>query len=180
MTETNTNLTVTKLDAARRQLETAGRLYFSYGDPISIHTLSAAAYNVIRDINKKLSGKMMLKDMWQLLDTEDAAVFRRTSNEAENFLKHADRAPDASLDLDLRWAEVFLLEGSIRYFQITAEQPPLMQLFVLWFSIQHPNIFRRIPGFDEVFRKVDLASLPSDRREYFATFLPLAMQAFGA
>jgi hypothetical protein len=29
---------VSKLDAAKRQLETAIRLYFSDGDPVSIHT----------------------------------------------------------------------------------------------------------------------------------------------
>ena len=35
-------LHVTKLDAARRQLETAITLWFHDGDPVSIHTLAAA------------------------------------------------------------------------------------------------------------------------------------------
>ena len=54
---------VSKLDAARRQLETAIKLYFVFGDPISIHTLSAAAYNVIRDLNTKKDGDpLLMKD----------------------------------------------------------------------------------------------------------------------
>jgi len=49
-------LTISKLDAAKRQLETVIRLYFVHGDPVSIHTLTSAAYNVIRDVNKKRGG----------------------------------------------------------------------------------------------------------------------------
>src|SRR5207245_10811773 len=37
----NAKITVTKLDAARRQLRTAIRLWFEEGDPVSIHTLAA-------------------------------------------------------------------------------------------------------------------------------------------
>ena len=49
-------LRLTKLDAARRQLETAVRLYFHEGDPVSTHTLAAAAYNVLRALNKRQGG----------------------------------------------------------------------------------------------------------------------------
>ena len=42
--------TVTKLEAASRQLDTAIRLFFSGGDAVSIHTLAAAAFNVFADI----------------------------------------------------------------------------------------------------------------------------------
>jgi hypothetical protein len=37
-------ITVRKLAAVRTQLETAISLYFGGGDPVSIHTLTAAAY----------------------------------------------------------------------------------------------------------------------------------------
>jgi hypothetical protein len=45
--------TVSKIEAALRQLETAIQLYFSDGDPISVHTLTAAAYNVLRDVTAR-------------------------------------------------------------------------------------------------------------------------------
>jgi hypothetical protein len=51
---------VSKLDAAKRQLETAIRLYFSDGDPVSIHTLTAAAYNILRDVTKQKGVELML------------------------------------------------------------------------------------------------------------------------
>jgi hypothetical protein len=59
--------TVSKLDAARRQLETAVRLYFCEGDPVSMHTLTSAAYQVLSDINRAQGGRPMLKEqipMW--------------------------------------------------------------------------------------------------------------------
>lgn len=51
---------VSKLDAAKRQLGTAIRLYFSDGDPVSIHTLTAAAYNILRDVTKQKGVELML------------------------------------------------------------------------------------------------------------------------
>ncbi|MGI8569030.1 MAG: hypothetical protein ACR2KT_08130 [Methylocella sp.] len=42
-----------KLDAARRQLRTAITLWFNDGDPVSVHTLAYAAYEVIHAISEK-------------------------------------------------------------------------------------------------------------------------------
>ena len=48
-----TKITVTKLDAARRQLRTAIRLWFNDGDLVAIHTLAFAAYEIIHVVSKK-------------------------------------------------------------------------------------------------------------------------------
>ena len=45
---------VSKLDAARRQLDCAIELWFAGKDEVSIHTLAAAAHQIISDINKKI------------------------------------------------------------------------------------------------------------------------------
>jgi len=39
-------LKISKLDAAKRQLETAIRLYFNEADPVSVHTLAGAAHTI--------------------------------------------------------------------------------------------------------------------------------------
>ena len=38
------SLTIPKLEAAKRQLETAIALFFDHGDPVSIHTLAVQRY----------------------------------------------------------------------------------------------------------------------------------------
>ena len=59
-------LQISKLDAARRQLEIAVRLYFAEDDPVSIHTLTSAAYQLLSDINRALGGPPMLKERVQI------------------------------------------------------------------------------------------------------------------
>lgn len=56
---------VSKLDAAKRQLETVIRLYFAGRDPVSIHTLTAAAYNIVHDITANRGAEpMIVKDLF--------------------------------------------------------------------------------------------------------------------
>ena len=54
-------LPVSKFDAARRQLETAIRLYFFQGDPISIHTLASAAAQILHDLSRHRGGGELLQ-----------------------------------------------------------------------------------------------------------------------
>jgi hypothetical protein len=51
--EQTKGLRIGKLDAARRQLETAIILWFTDGDPVAIHTLAFAAYEIIHVVSKK-------------------------------------------------------------------------------------------------------------------------------
>jgi hypothetical protein len=49
----NTKITVKKLDAAKRQLQIAIRPWFEDADPVSIHTLAFAAYEIAHVVSKK-------------------------------------------------------------------------------------------------------------------------------
>jgi hypothetical protein len=46
------SLTVSKLEAARRQLSTAINLWSVNGDAVSIHTLAHASYEIIHAVSK--------------------------------------------------------------------------------------------------------------------------------
>lgn len=48
---------ITKLDAARRQLKTAIRLWFSDDDPVSIYALTYAAHEVLHDLHRGRGAK---------------------------------------------------------------------------------------------------------------------------
>jgi hypothetical protein len=171
-------LLITKLDAGKRQLETAVILYFNYGDPVSIHTLAAAAYAVLRDLNQKRGGELMLKDMWQLLEAPLAKEFKRYSNQPDNFFKHADNDPDGTQELDPRWSQGLLFEAARKYCELTGEMPPILSLFLIWFSTQHPEIFA-----DQAEIKIALQKIPApvvkERRQFFTDFLAQATSPFG-
>jgi hypothetical protein len=164
---------LSKLEAARRQLETAIKLYFKNGDEASIHTLAAAAYSVIRDINKRRGGTPMFKD----LDFVKGKAFVRAAlkyiNRPDNFLKHGAKDTDEELELEPKWAEVLIWEASQKYCEMTGEQNKLMLTFVFWFVVHHAGARERVQkellsqGFREQYVKRVLSLPLTDRQRFF-------------
>ena|SRR3989344_7680571 len=174
-------LTISKPDAARRQLETAIRLYFQNGDPVSIHTLTAAAYNVIRDVNNKRSGDPMLtKDkILEYVKPEFQKMFRDKMNEAENFFKHANRDHDATLTFNPDESEMLIVDACSQYYKLTGEDLPLFVVFRGWYIANHQDLF----VLPEEQAKLLSLSVPSvlemGRLGYFNAILPHVTRALG-
>ncbi len=170
-------LQISKLDAAKRQLETAIRFYFSNGDPVSIHTLASAAYNVIRDVNKKHGGKpMLVKElMLDYLTSKGEKIWKKKMQEAENFFKHANRDHSKTLSFKPELTEGYILDACFHYYDLAKEFPPLFNIFRIWFATFHPNMFK-FP--DEQARLIGsqapkIASM--GRQAYFDKALPYVM-----
>jgi hypothetical protein len=143
-------VTVNKLQAARRQLETALDLYFNEKDPVSIHTLTAAAYNVLRDVNLNTGGTPMLvkqihAEQIATITGKKLGEIRSILNETENFFKHAKDDPTGMLTFDDGQAEVLLFDAIGKYIEITQERVPVFGAFHLWFASRHPDNLK--PGF---------------------------------
>jgi len=133
---------VSKLDAARRQLDCAIALYFGEGDSVSIHTLVAAAYEVLRDLSARDKAlRPMLKE--RSLDFVRAehhkAVLRKLS-EAENFFKHANRDPDKTLEFSASQTESLLLDACDQHTHLTGTTTPAMQAMRLWYILHHVDV----------------------------------------
>ena len=62
---------ITKLEAAKRQLDCALELFFDEKDAVPIHTLACAAHQVIYDINRDQNGPELLFDY---KDTSDPTL----------------------------------------------------------------------------------------------------------
>jgi hypothetical protein len=84
-----TTQTITKLEAARRQLDTAINLWFMDGDAVSVHTLAAAAHGIIHDLNRVKKGPPLLFDS-PTIDAQFKKEAIRILKSFENFCKHAD------------------------------------------------------------------------------------------
>lgn len=82
---------ITKIDAARRQLDAAIGLWLKEDDLAAVHTLAYAATTVLRDLGRHAKPPIELINIGPYALDRDAA----------NFLKHADTDPDAwMLDID--------------------------------------------------------------------------------
>jgi len=85
---------VTKLDAARRQLETSIRLLFEQADAVSVHTLAYAAFGILKGIAENRKETRVLAAAEALAAAGKKGDFWKGFNRAGNFFKHADKDPD--------------------------------------------------------------------------------------
>ncbi len=85
---------VTKLDAARRQLRTAIRLWFAEDDPISIYSLGYAAHEVLHTLHRHRGGKHGLVFDSSKTSEESQTRITRGVKRWGNFFKHAKNDPD--------------------------------------------------------------------------------------
>jgi hypothetical protein len=141
MVTTNSTIRIGKLDAARRQLRTAITLWFNGGDPVSVHTLAYAAYEIIHTISKKrdpnrrdlLFDSLLIKDEYR---TEYNALVRRHAN----FFKHADKEGDAIIEFNPELSELFILFAILGR-ELCGESPTEEEsIFLWWFQINNPRL----------------------------------------
>lgn len=139
---------VSKLDAAKRQMEVAIRLYFNNDDPVAIHTLTGAVYNLLRDINKSQKGPRLFFKGWlidELVKPEFKKKARRLINEPENFFKHADHDPNGILSFKAVATEELLHESGDVYERMTGESSPFVLCFRIWYMINRPEDYEYLP-----------------------------------
>ena len=140
-------VTVTKLEAASRQLDTAIRLFFSGGDAVSTHTLAVAAANVFADMAEHqkagVSWRTKVRDDSGLSTKELKKIF----HEEWNFFKHADRDPKAILQFNELVSDDFMFMAVLDCGDLQPTTCP-MQAFQIWYIAVHPEHF---PGDEQVF-----------------------------
>lgn len=172
---------ITKLEAARRQLETALNLYFHESDPVSIHTLAAAAHEVLTFIDHRHNPKReTLRDtlIAGVVD-EYQPILKKRLLEAQNFFKHADRDPDGVLNnFGLFQAELLMLDGCFAYFSVARERPAIMQLYSVWAQLTFGSKWLRHSDGSPATRAIapeKLVELQSmTRLQYFTEWYPIA------
>jgi hypothetical protein len=133
-------LTLTKFEAAERQLIQAIRLFFEEGDPISIHTLAEAAVQVFRDLALKYDTSSCITEHPSLSHISKSVIYN-TMNEARNFFKHAGKDPDKVLEFDVTRNNISLLECSTLHTSIKGEVIPEVLAFELWFLSRNKDLF---------------------------------------
>lgn len=172
-----TLITISKLDAAKRQLDAYIRLYFYSSDPVAMHTLVAAAFGIIRDLNRKRGGSPTIQEsLLQHVKPEHMDMVRGKLTEAQNFFKHADRDHGSSLDFYPDSTELVAFDASVKYSELTGEVPPLFQIFNGWMMISHPDMFDYPPDRRRELESAAATFLPTGKGAYFKDMLPLVMQ----
>lgn len=165
---------INKLDAARRQLESAVRLYFSEADPVSIHTLVSAAYQVLSDVNKARGGAPMLKEQIPTWVRPDATPeSRRLLNQAANFFKHADRDHADVLEFDEGPTGLLLYDAVRKYRELSGETIPVLAVYDAWFWLGPGSHLVAGAEREQTLAKLRESFPRATRASFFAEALPL-------
>lgn len=128
---------VTRKDAIERQLSIAIWLWFHEGEVVSIHTLACSALKIARDVGVKFGKKSMLIDLLNQRSKE----LGKAAMVPQDFFKHARRDPDAVVSFDPNWTPYHIYDALILYRDIYGEMSPHMELFLLRFRLDHPEVF---------------------------------------
>ncbi len=170
------NIQISKIDAARRQILTAIRLYFNHDDIVSIHTLAAAAFKITQNICDSSDELPESITSWidDLIIQDYKKTFFKKFHETANFLKHADHDPNTTHEFAPQETENLLFIAIHQYHLLTGEYSPEIRLFSTWYRMQHPESFKTpqevLTLGEDLFRH--------DRNEFWRQLLPLLKEQY--
>ena len=134
------SITITKLDAARSQIDTAIELWFGDRDFASIHTLAYAGLGLLSDIGKPLGDLAMVYDPSRFRE----GMFKewlQVVTKSRDFFKHADRDPEGVLEIKPKTNEHLLADCVDTCLRVTGEQTTIMRVFWSYFTLHNTQYF---------------------------------------
>jgi len=124
---------VTKLDAARRQLDTAIWLLFEKADAVSIHTLAHAAFGILKNVAEHRKNGRVLEAADEIAEATSKNEFWNGFNRTGNFFKHGDRDPEGILSGVPEEENEALISLAVEiYNDIGCYATPEIESFYLW------------------------------------------------
>ena len=142
MSDVLSTIQISKLDAARRQLRTAITLWFNGGDPVSIHTLAFAAYEIVHAVSKKRDPDRpnLIFDSAVIRDDE-RREFKSLIKKHAAFFKHADHDPEGVIPFNPEVSEIFMT-AAVYGLLLCKEFPQQLEelAYMLWFQYTKPEL----------------------------------------
>ena len=124
---------VTKLEAAKRQLETAIRMIFSGGDPVATHTLVGAASNILSDLIQHQFPDRSWDTQAQSANSLAPSDYFTIMRKAQNFLKHAKADPDGSFGLEFSDTDSLTFWAVMNLSELESPLPMPESVFQMWY-----------------------------------------------
>ncbi|GEM_PF-5713131 len=130
---------ITKTEAALRQLDQAIRLFFHRGDTLAVHTLTAAAFQLLSDLGKK-EGKVSMMRSTEHIRPERLAEWNAALRATQNFLKHGGRDPAAQHRYVEEETTLLLFEAVLLARQMLLGDSTEQTMFLVWFAHSFPDL----------------------------------------
>ena len=128
---------LTKIDVAEAHIRAAVRLFFACEHPAPVYSLTCAAREILTTVGEKL-GVLTLLHEYAADHGVSLKEAIRQANIFANFMKHADRDPDAVLEgFEDDEIDPFLLIACKDFGEITGGMPIEAQVFEAWWYAAH-------------------------------------------
>lgn len=128
---------ITKLEAARRQLVTAIRLFFEDGDSVSVYSLAHAAWEVVDAICAH-RGLDRFRALTADANSASEMEIKRVASFGRNCFKHAKEDPEAVLkDFSDDLNDHVLISATFDYGTVAGTKPVEVQVFQVWYFAAH-------------------------------------------
>lgn len=142
----NDRIRVSKIEAARHQLDTAIWLWFLDQDEISIHTLAAASHQVIHDLCKAKGLGELLYDSTTIFPNKREFWLKRLRR-PQNFFKHADPKydpantdPNHSIEFSAADARVFFIFSHVGLERLGYPPSTALRVLASWLAFHEPEV----------------------------------------
>lgn len=164
-----------RLDAARRQINTAIWLWFNRADIVSVHTLAAAAHRTILGLSGTAEPPPLPFNATKLPEGLTATMLKQ----APHFLQSEASDPDETIHLNPLCTELYLFQVVSAYTEFAIDDDsyhPLMSALMLRLGICRPDVFKAetLPNLERGLdtEKVKKLSRSDFLKEMFGTITP--------
>jgi len=155
MVETVPFESVTKLECAERQLRVAIRLFFERRDLIAVHSLTAAAQEVVRQLAKPRGFKGIYEHADELIRPEKKKEFIERIRAPQNFFKHASKDSNQKLKFHYEVTKFLLFDAVLLCSSLKGPPyPPEFSAFIGWFMHKYPKVFKDDGGIMSVAKQM--------------------------
>lgn len=163
-------LQIDKKWAAIRQTETAIWLWFDYGDPVSIHTLSKASNDLLATLSEVKGKRTSILKTW--LDGQPPRIQKFVSK-VDNYFKHGYRDINEDLDFLPFYSEIVLMDSADCCTFLYGRATPMMRLFWTRFMVCNRDLIAAEELDPLIVQATDMYGLDRvSRREFFNKLWP--------
>lgn len=173
MEKINTDvLHLTKFDVAERQLILAIELFFQEADPVSIHTLSEAAAQILYDIGTDYGVKSMSRD-YDKIRADRKKEWLGILHSSRNFFKHADRDKNEIHEFSLVFNDMSIIDAVNMYTTIKTKWVPESLIFHTWFGMKYPHLLIKEGSSYQAFTNIltDSSSPAPENKQFFSKLI---------
>lgn len=172
-----TRMNANKIDAARRLIDAAIRMLLAQEDPLAVYAIAQSGFNILRDLCEKNNGQGFYKELTANIRPGMEKKFWKELNKTWNFLKHADRDPDSSLEnVSEELNEATLFMATQLYNDLGQKLTIEMWVVLFFVSAQHPDFILDSNPFKSFFQNLaEVRRMPRhEQLQYFNALLKLA------